>query len=136
MNFHAYKVLKPMQVTSGCIAPWFEQPGLATQIVINGSVEEAIREGFLEKYESTTHLGRSWMWEAKMWEMIREKAEKEKLRASQGDTCEWLPTACRSIARETICTTGLPKSQIDLQTFRAKAIKSGLFGEVEIKSES
>ncbi|KAG6167453.1 hypothetical protein E4U11_007059 [Claviceps purpurea] len=95
MNFHAYKVLKPMQVTSGCIAPWFEQPGLATQFVINGSVEEAIREGFLEKYESTTHLGGpSWMWEAEMWEMIREKAEREELRASQGDTCEWPPFNC------------------------------------------
>ncbi|KAG6107780.1 hypothetical protein E4U14_004004 [Claviceps sp. LM454 group G7] len=95
MNFHGYKVLKPMQVTGGCTAPWFEQPGLATQYVINGSVEEAIREGFLEKWETETHLGGPWwMWEDEMWEMIRKKAEREELRASQGDTCEWPSLNC------------------------------------------
>lgn len=50
-NYHVYMVLKPMHVTAGCIAPWFEQPGLGIQYLINGSVTTAIQEGFLRKFD-------------------------------------------------------------------------------------
>ncbi|KAG5922999.1 hypothetical protein E4U61_004582 [Claviceps capensis] len=50
-NYHVYMVLKPMHVTAGCIAPWFEQPGLGVQYLINGSVTAAIQEGFLRKFD-------------------------------------------------------------------------------------
>ncbi|CCE27821.1 uncharacterized protein CPUR_01295 [Claviceps purpurea 20.1] len=50
-NYHVYMVLKPMQATAGCIAPWFEQPGLGVQYLINGSVTAAIQEGFLRKFD-------------------------------------------------------------------------------------
>ncbi|KAG6055628.1 hypothetical protein E4U17_002836 [Claviceps sp. LM77 group G4] len=50
-NYHVYMVLKPMHVTAGCITPWFEQPGLGIQYLINGSVTAAIQEGFLRKFD-------------------------------------------------------------------------------------
>ncbi|MFI7646912.1 TNT domain-containing protein [Micromonospora sp. NPDC049460] len=34
-NYHTYCVLKPFDVDSGPIAPWFAQPGLGTQFQLN-----------------------------------------------------------------------------------------------------
>lgn len=44
-------VVKEMAVTAGCVAPWFDQPGLGIQYMINGSVSAAIENGFLRSVE-------------------------------------------------------------------------------------
>ncbi|KAG6009214.1 hypothetical protein E4U21_003067 [Claviceps maximensis] len=54
-NYHVYMVLKALPVTAGCVAPWFEQPGLGIQYLINGSVADAIRNGVLGEVEPRTN---------------------------------------------------------------------------------
>lgn len=52
-TYHRYKVMDEMEVTTGEIAPWFDQPGGGTQIIKykpNGkpyTVKELINEGYL-----------------------------------------------------------------------------------------
>ncbi|KAG5930905.1 hypothetical protein E4U53_002063 [Claviceps sorghi] len=50
-NYHVYEVVKELPVTAGCIAPWFQQPGYGIQYLIRGSVEDAIKNGFLRRVE-------------------------------------------------------------------------------------
>ncbi|GAB0134302.1 hypothetical protein EsDP_00002680 [Epichloe bromicola] len=50
-NYHVYMVVKEMPVTAGCVAPWFDQPGLGIQYMMNGSVSAAIESGFLKRVE-------------------------------------------------------------------------------------
>ncbi|KAG5982005.1 hypothetical protein E4U55_002419 [Claviceps digitariae] len=56
-NYNVYIVMEPLPVTAGCIAPWFEQPGLGVQYLINGSVADAIRNGVLRKVEPQADTG-------------------------------------------------------------------------------
>ena len=43
------KLLKPIEVKAGEIAPWFNQPGGGTQYMFNKSIEELIKTGILRK---------------------------------------------------------------------------------------
>ena len=44
-----YRILQPIDVKSGAIAPWFNQAGNGTQFLSNYSVEELIKLGIIEK---------------------------------------------------------------------------------------
>jgi hypothetical protein len=37
-NYHVYRVLKPLEVHAGPIAPWFAQPGWGEQYQLDGSL--------------------------------------------------------------------------------------------------
>ncbi|KAH7159627.1 hypothetical protein B0J13DRAFT_539287 [Dactylonectria estremocensis] len=53
-NYHVYKVLKPLTVVGGPIAPWFGQPGLGAQFYTGGigNILTLIDAGFLQREES------------------------------------------------------------------------------------
>lgn len=46
--YHVYRVIKPLLVTAGPVAPWFGQPGLGMQYVLQSSVGSLVRDGCLE----------------------------------------------------------------------------------------
>ncbi len=46
---NTYRVVKPLNVQSGRVAPWFGQPGGGTQYELPESVESLIRSGHLER---------------------------------------------------------------------------------------
>lgn len=52
-NYHVYRVVKPLTVVGGPIAPWFGQPGLGAQFFIGnvGNVMTLINQGFLQRVE-------------------------------------------------------------------------------------
>jgi Tuberculosis necrotizing toxin len=43
-----YKILKPLPVESGEIAPWFDQPGGGTQYKAKLSAKQLVEQGFIE----------------------------------------------------------------------------------------
>ncbi len=55
--YYVYEVIDDLEVTSGKIAPWFDQPGGGTQFIkyhSNGetyTIEELIREKFIKQIE-------------------------------------------------------------------------------------
>ncbi|POR36699.1 hypothetical protein TPAR_03110 [Tolypocladium paradoxum] len=56
-NYHVYRVLKPLTVVGGPVAPWFGQPGLGAQFYTGGvgNIMALIAGGYLQR-ESTTAL--------------------------------------------------------------------------------
>jgi hypothetical protein len=48
--YNAYQVLKPIEVDTGVVAPYFGQPGLGIQHDLPVSVEILLRRGFLGRY--------------------------------------------------------------------------------------
>ncbi|WP_365305471.1 TNT domain-containing protein [uncultured Thiodictyon sp.] len=49
MRYHAYEVLKPLDVKSGSVAPHFDQPGNGIQYETSRSVQQLIDEGYLKE---------------------------------------------------------------------------------------
>ncbi len=47
--YNAYEVVKPIEVQSGKIAPWFDQPGGGIQYQFNQSIEELINSEHLRR---------------------------------------------------------------------------------------
>ncbi len=47
--YSAYEVVKPIDVQSGKIAPWFDQPGGGTQYQFTQSIENLIQSGYLRR---------------------------------------------------------------------------------------
>lgn len=47
--FTTYRVLMPLEVKAGGVAPWFLQPGLGTQFELAVSVQDLIDRGFIER---------------------------------------------------------------------------------------
>ncbi|NLK72342.1 MAG: TNT domain-containing protein [Clostridiales bacterium] len=47
--YNAYEVVKPIDVQSGKIAPWFDQPGGGTQYQFSQSIEDLIQSGYLRR---------------------------------------------------------------------------------------
>ena len=54
-NYHVYKVLKPLTVVGGPVAPWFGQPGLGAQFYVGGTgnVLKLIDGGWLGRVNKT-----------------------------------------------------------------------------------
>jgi len=50
--YHVYEVVKPVQVQSGRIAPWFGESGGGTQHMFNRTIEDLIRSGVLGGYSN------------------------------------------------------------------------------------
>jgi filamentous hemagglutinin len=48
-----YKILKPLPVESGEIAPWFDQPGGGTQYKAKLSAKQLVEQGYIEAIEVT-----------------------------------------------------------------------------------
>lgn len=50
-NYHIYRVLKPLSVVGGPIAPWFGQPGLGAQFFTGevGNIMALIDGGYLKR---------------------------------------------------------------------------------------
>ncbi|CAJ0543135.1 Ff.00g004270.m01.CDS01 [Fusarium sp. VM40] len=50
-NYHVYRVIKPLTVVGGPIAPWFGQPGLGAQFFTGdvGNVKFLIEQNYLQK---------------------------------------------------------------------------------------
>lgn len=48
-NYYVYEVLKEFDVLLGPIAPWFEQPGMGSQLFSARSVNELLQGGFLKR---------------------------------------------------------------------------------------
>lgn len=47
-KYYVYEVVKPLEVESGTIAPWFEQPGLGTQLRFEQTIQTYLREGYIK----------------------------------------------------------------------------------------
>jgi len=60
-DYHIYKVLKPLTVVGGPIAPWFGQPGLGTQFYtsVTGNNMALIAAGYLERLSATVLISGS-----------------------------------------------------------------------------
>jgi hypothetical protein len=48
--YNAYRVLKPIEVDKGVVAPWFGEKGLGIQYDLPVSVDVLLRRGFVERY--------------------------------------------------------------------------------------
>lgn len=48
-SYNAYEILKPIDVQSGKIAPWFDQPGGGTQYQFTQSIEDLIQSEYLRR---------------------------------------------------------------------------------------
>jgi len=48
-NYHTYEVIKPVEVQSGEIAPWFDQPGGGIQYRFNDTIQNLINNGILRE---------------------------------------------------------------------------------------
>ena len=49
LPYHVYEVLKPIQVQSGLIAAWFDQPGGGIQYQFAQTIENLIQSGYLRR---------------------------------------------------------------------------------------
>lgn len=58
-NYHVYQVLKEFEVVIGTIAPWFEQPGMGTQVFSQKRVNQLIEGGFLRRLTEDEYDERS-----------------------------------------------------------------------------
>jgi hypothetical protein len=47
--FHSYEIIKPIEVNSGSIRPWFGQSGMGIQYELPVSVEVLLKRGFLRE---------------------------------------------------------------------------------------
>lgn len=50
-NYHLYKVLKPLVVIAGPIAPWFRQPGQGVQYEMYQNISTLVTTGFLKRID-------------------------------------------------------------------------------------
>jgi len=48
-NYHTYEIIKPVEVQSGEIAPWFDQPGGGIQYRFNDTIQNLINNGILRE---------------------------------------------------------------------------------------
>lgn len=55
-NYHVYRVLQPITVLAGPIAPWFGQRGQGVQYVANISAEVMLNQTILERVDPATVL--------------------------------------------------------------------------------
>ena len=57
-NYRLYRVLRPMEVVGGPIAPWFGQPGLGAQFFTGGigNIMTLIEEGYLQREDAKALL--------------------------------------------------------------------------------
>lgn len=55
-NYHVYRVLQPITVLAGPIAPWFGQKGQGVQYVTNSSAESMLNQTILERVDPATIL--------------------------------------------------------------------------------
>ncbi|KAJ6083361.1 hypothetical protein N7467_007496 [Penicillium canescens] len=51
-NYHVYEVTKQFEALVGPIAPWFEQPGFGSQLMVPMKVLDLIDQGFLKRLET------------------------------------------------------------------------------------
>ncbi|KAF9886845.1 hypothetical protein FE257_011092 [Aspergillus nanangensis] len=54
-NYHVYEVVKKFEVGLGPIAPWFEQPGLGSQMVTYTNVMGLVEGGFLRRLDKSEY---------------------------------------------------------------------------------
>lgn len=57
-NYHVYRVVKPLLVLAGPIAPWFGQPGFGVQYVLYENVSTLIGTGYLAREDPLVLLPR------------------------------------------------------------------------------
>ncbi|KAF4983617.1 hypothetical protein FZEAL_1026 [Fusarium zealandicum] len=59
-NYHVYRVLKPLPVVGGPIAPWFGQPGLGAQFYTGGvgNIMALIEKGYLKKEKASVLISK------------------------------------------------------------------------------
>lgn len=50
-NYSVFIVRKPIEAKAGAVYPWFDQPGMATQVVLPMPVKDLLAHGFLERIE-------------------------------------------------------------------------------------
>ena len=48
-SYNAYEVIKPINVQSGTVAPWFDQPGGGLQYQFSQSINDLVNSGFLRR---------------------------------------------------------------------------------------
>ena len=60
-NYHVYRVIKPLPVVGGPIAPWFGQPGLGAQFFTGelGNVKFLIEQSYLQAEDPQTLVHKS-----------------------------------------------------------------------------
>uniref|UniRef100_UPI00336AECAC TNT domain-containing protein n=1 Tax=Fusarium oxysporum f. sp. cubense (strain race 1) TaxID=1229664 RepID=UPI00336AECAC len=60
-NYHVYRVIKPLTVVGGPIAPWFGQPGLGAQFFTGetGNVKFLIEQNYLQKEDPSALVYKS-----------------------------------------------------------------------------
>ena len=49
--YSVFVVKKPIHAVAGMVAPWFDQPGGATRVVLSSRVKDLLEEGYLERVE-------------------------------------------------------------------------------------
>jgi hypothetical protein len=49
LPYNNYRVIKPFEVNSGCVAPAFNKPGLGTQYELPVSIDTLLKRGIIEK---------------------------------------------------------------------------------------
>ena len=50
-NYPVYRVLQPLAVLAGPIAPWFQQPGGGVQYMTYNNILTLVNEGYLSREE-------------------------------------------------------------------------------------
>ncbi|KAJ4245026.1 hypothetical protein NW762_014234 [Fusarium torreyae] len=60
-NYHVYRVIKPLTVVGGPIAPWFGQPGLGAQFFTGdvGNVKALLEQGYLQNEDASVLVYKS-----------------------------------------------------------------------------
>ncbi|KAF4973199.1 hypothetical protein FSARC_451 [Fusarium sarcochroum] len=60
-NYHVYRVVKPLTVVGGPIAPWFGQPGLGAQFFTGeiGNVKALLEQGYLQNEDASVLVYKS-----------------------------------------------------------------------------
>ncbi|KAK3324375.1 hypothetical protein B0T19DRAFT_402610 [Cercophora scortea] len=57
-NYHVYRVVQPLVVLAGPIAPWFGQPGQGVQYMIYSNVMTLVNTGFLKREDPAALIAR------------------------------------------------------------------------------
>lgn len=60
-NYHVYRVIKPLPVVGGPIAPWFGQPGLGAQFFTGelGNVKFLLEQSYIQAEDPKTLVHKS-----------------------------------------------------------------------------
>lgn len=56
-NYHVYRLLQPLVVIAGPIAPWFEQTGQGVQYWTNGTALELLMQGVMVELDPIDFVG-------------------------------------------------------------------------------